>query len=638
MLDRYDQDLLLDYLEGELEGDRLAQFENDLTQDPQLALLLGEMANDRAALRALPREQAPADLIHDLTQSLERRMLLDDAATDAGPIPITRGRDLASSPNTGAIHWGRVAGLSGLAASVAIAAGVVVLMQENDQLINTAERLAQSTQPAAVDKADGHKPELLAAIDPAAAPATTAGAQPSIAAIESDATRPSLPGGRGGELRGTVSPEAGSFQRGVREPSDQGIGGDRLAIAPNSISEDSARRLNTTASSGELTAALAFAATPPRQQLVLYTEEPGWTREQLVTLCVDNNIPIVQTNLNTPSQIAAQAPANQPELDENTQTDAQAVGSDSFALLVSDEQLDKLLYNFNGDVPVSKEKLGKRSAFANQAAVVTELDLSNDVYAEQKLSSDNKIVPDAPEALDSHASDAVESQLQYNGTAQAIELRLPQDLGSEYANDRNRINVYNGSNTIANQYQTQYKLSNQAKEQPEAESAKAAHDLWAAGNPDSDDASLTQRSKQYSDGANAPEPIAPLTDTVANPAHQAPEGDPHAEEASPRDAGSLRGNWLAPYLPLAQTTPILNWQYDVAAVNPQRLVPIMIRQAPPDEVRSLRSQQRAAYGQANERSNTALKEEAQQPREAAPADTSEPAAVTRPADESRESN
>ena len=49
MLDRYDQDLLLDYLEDELDADRRAQLDKMLAEDPQLAGLLHEMALDRAA-------------------------------------------------------------------------------------------------------------------------------------------------------------------------------------------------------------------------------------------------------------------------------------------------------------------------------------------------------------------------------------------------------------------------------------------------------------------------------------------------------------------------------------------------------------------------------------------------------------
>jgi len=67
-------------------------------------------------------------------------MLLDESLGQTGPIPIARNRGLPSEPARGR-GWGRVAGLTGLAASVAIAAGVVVYMLEYP-LQQTANRMA----------------------------------------------------------------------------------------------------------------------------------------------------------------------------------------------------------------------------------------------------------------------------------------------------------------------------------------------------------------------------------------------------------------------------------------------------------------------------------------------------------------
>jgi hypothetical protein len=79
MTDRYDPELLLDYVEGELSQERRAAVEALLARDGQLQQLVEGMRRDRAALRDLPRAAAPPRLIEQANLQLERRMLLEPA-------------------------------------------------------------------------------------------------------------------------------------------------------------------------------------------------------------------------------------------------------------------------------------------------------------------------------------------------------------------------------------------------------------------------------------------------------------------------------------------------------------------------------------------------------------------------------
>ncbi|MFP4145501.1 MAG: hypothetical protein ACLFV3_10195, partial [Phycisphaeraceae bacterium] len=86
MSDRYDQNLLLDYLEGELPPDRAAEVDAMLERDPRLRQLMNRLAADREALRDLPGEDPPAAMVDDAIASLERDMLLGDPDEQALPL------------------------------------------------------------------------------------------------------------------------------------------------------------------------------------------------------------------------------------------------------------------------------------------------------------------------------------------------------------------------------------------------------------------------------------------------------------------------------------------------------------------------------------------------------------------------
>ncbi|MCX5659521.1 MAG: hypothetical protein NTW19_07330 [Planctomycetota bacterium] len=83
MAERYDEQMILGYLEGDLSPDQVASFEALLGQDARLRNLVAQLLLDRNALRKLPQTPAPPELLDRVNQSLERRMLLGSAQPEA---------------------------------------------------------------------------------------------------------------------------------------------------------------------------------------------------------------------------------------------------------------------------------------------------------------------------------------------------------------------------------------------------------------------------------------------------------------------------------------------------------------------------------------------------------------------------
>ena len=100
MAERYDEEKLLAYVEGDMPHGDLAAFEAQLANDPQLRVLVEGMIQDREALRRLGNEAPaappfPADLIDTLTMTQERQMLLD--GVDPRPPSVVVKPDAARS-------------------------------------------------------------------------------------------------------------------------------------------------------------------------------------------------------------------------------------------------------------------------------------------------------------------------------------------------------------------------------------------------------------------------------------------------------------------------------------------------------------------------------------------------------------
>lgn len=132
MAKAYDENLILGYVEGDLEpGDR-AKVEAQLAADPKLAALVAGMTQDCVALRAMPREAPPADLVDDVLARVERGMLLGDAVQPLG----------VEQPAARTFRLSRVLAYSGLAALVAISGGLLTFSIMTGGLLQTTQEHA----------------------------------------------------------------------------------------------------------------------------------------------------------------------------------------------------------------------------------------------------------------------------------------------------------------------------------------------------------------------------------------------------------------------------------------------------------------------------------------------------------------
>ncbi|MEX2213407.1 MAG: hypothetical protein WD768_04725 [Phycisphaeraceae bacterium] len=85
MFDRYDENLILGYVEGELDDAQLAVFEQQLAADDQLRIAVEAMIADRQMLRDVPAVEAPVQLMNEVTAALEQHMPSDAPANVASP-------------------------------------------------------------------------------------------------------------------------------------------------------------------------------------------------------------------------------------------------------------------------------------------------------------------------------------------------------------------------------------------------------------------------------------------------------------------------------------------------------------------------------------------------------------------------
>lgn len=110
----YDEQLLLDYIEGNLSPSQRADLERRLQDQPQMLSYLRDMTADREALANLPEPEAPAWIMDEVDRRLERSMLLDFNGPGVDSV-VDRQRNVVR----------RIAMLSGLAAMFLIT-GLVV--------------------------------------------------------------------------------------------------------------------------------------------------------------------------------------------------------------------------------------------------------------------------------------------------------------------------------------------------------------------------------------------------------------------------------------------------------------------------------------------------------------------------------
>ena len=515
-------------------------------------------------------------------------MLLDEPIDETGPIPMSRGRGLDHEP-VRSISWGRVVGLTGLAASVALAAGIVVVMLDNP-LDRTAAELAASPGPEAAEN-DEHS-----ALADAAAP--TGAALEGVVAEDSTNTA---------ALARTTDDAARITTEGTIDNPLDDADPDRLALGPEAprphtrtpgvpeLGLPGEPEADAPLESFAFGSTAAISVIQPRQQLVLLTESPEVSLEQLFEFCVANGIPIVQ-----PEQLARRDEAvggnfnNEPAaaigavVEEAAGGDTQ-VAFDDYALLINESQLDTLVRDFNNDVTIDPGRAGKGSLISNQAAVLAEL--PDDNAYRYGAPPERKAIPDVQEQSDE--AELVAKQRAEFTEQQAIPLQLPKDLGSAYANTRNAYNLQ----------QTQQRASYTQQDDTDAAIVERTERPAA---PDADDVTGAVASEPEP----VPESTKPLTDPrgIESAVTDAPELEaardlesdtvarnreiPIAKPATPgRRIDPTRGNWLAAHLPVADTTPLLLHWRDDQAQSPTSLVPVMIKRAEPDKVNTLRKRQ-----------------------------------------------
>lgn len=601
MLDRYDQDLLLDYLEGELDEDRRAPLDAMLAGDPQLAALLNEMARDREALRSLPQAEAPADLVHDVTQTLERRMLLDDTVDDTAPIPISRA--MAGEP-TRSISWGRVVGLTGLAASVALAAGILVITFD-DTLQRTANEFADSTSAG----------EEVDAIAEAVADEAVIGSEAleGLAALDS-------PDGTG--LPGPGSPVAPETDH-----PGTGIGESVARHNPSPTPGiDPAPELSIEAPAGDdvsldhlaFGSPAAISVIQPRQQLVLLSESPEISREQLFEFCVANGIPVVK-----PDQLSHNATG---DVDDDAAGAALAnAGEDApladYALLINESQLDTLMLSLNNDVNLEPKRAGKASLISNQAALLE--DLPEGAYAYRP--NNTRAALDGNDPADEQADLEETNRLYEQQAQQAIQLRSP-DLGSAYNNTRNAYNLQSQQQAGYAQQRKSYAPDQQAAAPESPDEPNTTNHLAEGPQAERSEADRgEQPPRERIDKAAEAEELTP--DSDSDEAHRNTEQTGVEPQQLQRRIDPSRGNWLSAHLPVADTTPLLLPWREGQTDRPTKLVPVKIKRAEPDKVNSLRVRQQAEYASRARESSDEVEAdvalEAEAPAEAEPSEPAE---------------
>jgi hypothetical protein len=134
MTERYDQDTILGYVEGELSDDQSARFEALLAEDHELRQLVSQLRLDREALRSLGGVCAPVGLVDQVIQTHERAALLGDpAAPDPPPLVIPMSKRKLR----------RVLAYSGIAAVLLLSFGLVFQTLIPPGLLDQGPSLAQ---------------------------------------------------------------------------------------------------------------------------------------------------------------------------------------------------------------------------------------------------------------------------------------------------------------------------------------------------------------------------------------------------------------------------------------------------------------------------------------------------------------
>lgn len=134
MSDRYDQDTILGYVEGELDDDQRASFESVIAQDHELRNLVAQMKLDRQALRSLGSKPAPIGMVDQVIQAQERAALLGEPEVPE-PLPMVLP--------VSRIKLHRVLAYAGIAAVLLLSAAIVIPTLMPSDLLDRQSPIAQ---------------------------------------------------------------------------------------------------------------------------------------------------------------------------------------------------------------------------------------------------------------------------------------------------------------------------------------------------------------------------------------------------------------------------------------------------------------------------------------------------------------
>ncbi len=139
MSDRFNQDLILGYVEGELDDAQRASFEATLEKDHELRSLVAQLKLDRERLRSLSQIAAPVGLVDQAIQTHERDQLLGNPETPE-PLPL-----IAPASR---YKLRRALSYAAVAAVVLISAALVVPTLLPFGLVNHSSSLTKNLAPA----------------------------------------------------------------------------------------------------------------------------------------------------------------------------------------------------------------------------------------------------------------------------------------------------------------------------------------------------------------------------------------------------------------------------------------------------------------------------------------------------------
>ncbi|MEM1212783.1 MAG: hypothetical protein AAGI68_10855 [Planctomycetota bacterium] len=283
MIDRHDPNLLLDYLEGELPEEAAAEVAAAVRADPELRLLMEELGADRAALRAMPEAEPPSDLLEGVQAQLEREMLLGPPPE---PIPLARGHRNTQPPaaNQPSHLRDRLVFLGGLAALLALAAGITLYSLSQTSLLNFAGQNTPPTTPAPVQPPRTATPAVPSATDPPSTFAVAPNpASPEVAALPAAPTRlrnqPSDPstaawfiGNTSASMPSSMPGDLGDSPPLSNSRADTFVDGVAIALESAPLEERVPTVSEATAVPGHAMQAVQVAAVPPDRLRALADE------------------------------------------------------------------------------------------------------------------------------------------------------------------------------------------------------------------------------------------------------------------------------------------------------------------------------------------------------------------------------